>query len=216
MLARKMSSSELASQSTNQSTSAARRTGGPRIAWLALGLVGAMCGVSLLVEGFDEEGVRVGIRATARVTALLLIAVFSASALHRLFPSPPTLWLRVNRRYLGVSTAISHGYHLGLLVALYTLWVSETPSLLTLVGGGFVSLMLLLLAATSTNASQRKLAANWRRLHLLGIWSVWIVFAVSYFPRALEDPLAGTISAALMLSLGLRIWAFGGLFRAGP
>ncbi len=212
MLAHTMSSSEIASQSA----SAARRIGGPRIAWLALGLLGSMCVVCLLVEGFNEEGVRAGIRATARATALLLIVVFCASALHRLFPHPLTLWLRVNRRYLGLSMAASHGYHLGLLVALYTLWVSEPPSILTLVGGGFVSLMLLLLAATSTNASQRRLGANWRRLHLLGIWSVWIVFAGLYFPQALEDPLAGTISVALLLSLGLRVWAYGRAVRAHP
>ncbi len=172
-----------------------------------------MCVICLWAGGGGEEGIRVGIRATARTTALLLAVVFCSSALQRLFPHPWTLLLRVNRRYLGVSTAVSHGYHLALLVALYALWVSEPPSILTLAGGGFVSLMLLFLAATSTNASQRRLGANWRRLHLLGIWSAWVVFAGAYFPQALDDPLAGTISIALLISVGLRVWASGRTVR---
>jgi DMSO/TMAO reductase YedYZ heme-binding membrane subunit len=165
-----------------------------------------MCVASLWIGGFDEQGIRIGVRATARTTALLLVVVFCTAALRRRFPSALTDWLRFNRRYLGLSAAASHGYHLALLLALYALWESERPSLLTLVGGGLVSLMLLALALTSNNASQRRLGPNWRTLHRLGIWSLWITFALLYFPRILDDPIAAALSLGLVASLLVRTW----------
>ena len=144
------------------------------------------------------------VRATARTTVTLLVLVFCASALARRWPGDWTAWLLGNRRFLGVSMAGSHALHLLLLVPLYALWVGESPDLVTLLGGGLASGMLLAMALTSTDAAQRRLGGYWRKLHRTGIWIVWIAFAVTYFPLAPHDPVAGLMSLALVAALALR------------
>ncbi len=59
----------------------------------------------------------------------------------------------------------------------------------TLVGGGLAYLFTAAMAFTSNDASVRALGRKgWRRLHLVGSWYIWIVFAQSYLPRAARDP----------------------------
>jgi hypothetical protein len=60
----------------------------------------------------DVEGIRLVIRLTARVSLVLFSLAFTAAALARSLPNVWTRWQRRNRRYLGVSFAISHGVHL--------------------------------------------------------------------------------------------------------
>jgi len=179
---------------------------GLRIVYLAIGVFGAMCGLGLLVEGAGESGVRLAIRATARTTGLLFAVVFCTSALRRRWPGPATRWLLRNRRYLGLSAAVSHAYHLMFILALVAMGrIGDTP-MATIVGGSWGFVLLGAMAATSNDASQRSLRKNWRRLHLLGMWTVWIIFAVSYLPAAPTSAIAGAMSFVLLLSLGLRVW----------
>jgi HEAT repeat protein len=88
------------------------------VALVAIAL-GMMCGVIVLLHGIDEEGVRVVIRTTGRTSFLLYFVAFIASSLHRLRTSPVSGWLLENRRFLGISMAVSHTYH---AIALYSLW----------------------------------------------------------------------------------------------
>ncbi len=62
------------------------------------------------------------------------------------------------------------------------------------------------MVATSNDASQKRLGKNWRRVHLLGLWTVWIIFATSYFPAAPTSPIAAAASLALVVTLLLRVW----------
>ena len=71
-------------------------------------------------HGWDSEGVRLAIRATARTSLVLFALAFTASALAELIPSGATRWQRRNRRYLGVSFAVSHFIHLGAILILAT------------------------------------------------------------------------------------------------
>lgn len=190
-------------------TRSATRTGfaGSRIVYTAIAVFGAMCALLFFAPGGGEEGVRLAIRATARTTVALFVVIFCASALRRRWPRPATSWLMRNRRYLGLSAAVSHAYHLAFILALYGIGTSEETPISTVVGGGFGFLLLFLMAATSNDVSQRRLGRNWRRLHLLGIWTVWIIFAVSYLPRAMSGGAIGAVaSAALVASLLLRVW----------
>ena len=111
-----------------------------------------------------------------------------------------------NRRYLGLSAAVSHGYHLLFILGLYAMGSSESTSLLTLLGGSWGFVLLFAMALTSNDASQKWLGLNWRRLHLLGMWSLWIIFAVSYLPQGPTDPVAAAASLGLVAALVLRLW----------
>lgn len=92
-----------------------------------------------------------------------------------MFRSQTTKWLLRNRRGLGLSFALAHSSHL------------------------------LALAATSSDAAFTRLGARrWRLLHTLGSYYLWIVFAQSYFPRALESAAHFLFLAMLAISLALR------------
>jgi len=179
---------------------------GPRIVTTAAVVFGATCAASLGLYGFGEEGVRSAIRATARTTAAVFVVVFCMSAVRRRWPNPLTQWGTRNRRYLGLSAAVSHGYHLAFILSLYAMGVAGEISLLTLIGGGWGFALLFAMAATSTDAAQKRLGKNWRRLHLLGIWTLWIIFGVSYFPGVTTSAIAAIASLALVAALLLRVW----------
>ena len=159
----------------------------------------------LALDGSGEAGVRACIRLTARTSVALLIVVFPTSALRRRWPTPATGWLLRNRRYLGLSLAASHGYHLLFILALYAMGKGGDTSLATVYGGGFGFVMLAAMAATSNDASQRRLGRNWRRLHLLGIYTLWVVFAVSYLPAFGRGPIPTLLTLLLLAALVVRV-----------
>ena len=58
------------------------------------------------------------VRLSARVAFCVFAVVFATAALHTLWPSRPTRWLRRNRRQLGLVFAAIHFAHLGFVLAL--------------------------------------------------------------------------------------------------
>ena len=74
-------------------------------------LLAAMALYLLSAQGWDAEGIRLVIRATARTSLVLFALAFTAGAMVELLPSEATRWQRGNRRYLGVSFAVSHLIH---------------------------------------------------------------------------------------------------------
>jgi sulfoxide reductase heme-binding subunit YedZ len=158
--------------------------------------------------GVGEEALRCLVRSTARVAVVLFSLTFATSSLHVFRRTDATKWLLVNRRYLGLSFALAHWEHLLGLVALGAWFpdpfVGDLDSL-TLVGGGFAYAFLLALTATSSDAAFRRLGARrWRGLHTIGSYYIWLIFAVSYFPRAAESVGAVPFAAVLAFSLLLR------------
>ena len=76
----------------------------------------------------------------------------------------------------------------------------------TLVGGGLAYAFVLAMAATSNDASVRRLGARrWRALHAVGGWYVWLIFTQSYAPRAAADPAYAPFAALLVGVAGLRL-----------
>lgn len=96
-----------------------------------------MCGLGFLASGSVEEGVRLAIRETARTTLLIFVVIFCTSAIRRRWRTPLTNYLMRNRRYLGLSAAVSHGYHLVFILALYGLGKGDDTPMLTVIGGVF-------------------------------------------------------------------------------
>jgi hypothetical protein len=80
------------------------------VAFTAL-VVGTMVSAIWIWHGINEEGMRMAIRATGRSSCLLFVSAFVASSLHLLRAVPFSTWLLKNRRYLGISMAVSHTYH---------------------------------------------------------------------------------------------------------
>ncbi|MBB6093692.1 DMSO/TMAO reductase YedYZ heme-binding membrane subunit [Povalibacter uvarum] len=169
----------------------------------------AVTGSGLLLWGFSEEFVRVVIRATARISVVLFLLAFTAASLNALFPSAMTRWLRGNRRYLGVSFALSHFTH---LAALFTLGIwfphpfVDDLNVVTLIGGGLAYVFLTLMTITSFAGPRRLIGERgWSILHTTGLYYIWLIFLNSYVSRAVMDVSYTPYALALIIAIGLRI-----------
>ena len=139
------------------------------------------------LHGWDVDGLRLVIRATARASLALLLLAFTAGALVRMAPSAITRWQRRNRRYLGVSFAVSHVIHLAELFALASIdrelfWTLTTPANVILAGAAYLFIAAMTATSVDTTAAwfgPRK----WRLLHLAGSWYIWVSFAVAVGKR---------------------------------
>jgi DMSO/TMAO reductase YedYZ heme-binding membrane subunit len=151
------------------------------------------------------------VRATARSSLLLFGAAYAASSLRRLWRTPATAWLMRQRRYLGLSFAASHALHLLAILALaLVLGDAFEVDAVTLVFGGGAYVMIAAMAATSSDRAFAWLGARrWKLLHRVGAHWIFVIFAVSYLPRAaVESPLYALPAAFVVALLGLRVAAF--------
>jgi DMSO/TMAO reductase YedYZ heme-binding membrane subunit len=150
----------------------------------------------------DVEGLRLVIRATARSSLVLFALAFSATAVVQLAPGAATQWQRRNRRYLGVSFAVSHFIHLAALVVLARadaelFWKLTNPANIVLAGAAY--LFLAAMTATSFDWSAAWLGARrWRLLHLVGGWYIWVSFAVAIGKRVPQGPVYWAMMALVI------------------
>jgi sulfoxide reductase heme-binding subunit YedZ len=164
----------------------ASRTPSTRLAagWVLTGLITlALLAASAAVHGLaggGTEGYRAVIRLTARTSLVLFLMSFIASSLVRLAPSPATRWMIRNRRYLGVSFAMSHLIHAVAIVALARsdadlFWQLTTVG--SIVTGTSTYLIIALMTATSFDATARWIGPRvWRSLHWWGALYIWVSF----------------------------------------
>ncbi len=176
-----------------------------------LGVV-AMCAGVYVWMGFTESATRLLVRNTARMSVTLFIMAFTASSLYALFRKPATGWLLQNRRYIGVSFAAAHAVHFALLVVLFYAFPQPFRGNLgatTVIGGGLAYVFIALMTATSFDRTAALIGPRkWRVLHTVGAYYIWILFAQSYFPRALKDPWYVPFAALLVLGLLARVLAW--------
>ncbi len=178
---------------------------------LALGLVVALLAVEAGLSATPDwiEGWKLAARWTARVGFPIFILTYSASSLLRLWPGSITKALVRDRRWWGLGFAASHTVHLYALVTYLSL-VGEPPLLSTVLGGGLAYALLYAMALTSSDAAQRALGRNWKRLHTAGVHWLWAVFVLTYgggVAAGEEMPYSGICVGIAFAALGLRIAA---------
>jgi sulfoxide reductase heme-binding subunit YedZ len=184
--------------------------GWPIVGWATVAIA-VMIAACLAAAGTDEPAIRMVIRATARSSVVLFTLAFAASSLRRAWPNATTRWLLANRRQLGVSFAVSHYAHLAALLALAgwsTAGLYETagPVLLIFVGVGYVFLTLMTLTSFDRTAAWLGPQA-WCRLHTIGAYYIWFIFALSYVPRTFESALYWPLALLVIAALVLRLWS---------
>jgi hypothetical protein len=169
------------------------------VAWTA-GLVGLAVAVTLAVLGTGPEGVGAWLRWTARVSGLLFYAAISASALRMLWRSSFTRVLLANRRYVGVSAAVAHTWHLAAIAVYLTLPDVQLEAGAAL-GGGLAYAFLLAMTVTSFDRTAAWLGSRrWKLLHTIGAWYVWFIFTMTFVGSAARSPFA-----ALLGGLGVAV-----------
>lgn len=184
---------------------------GLRWRWVAIALAGlvAMQVAIIGLYGTGEEAIRVTLRATARTSVAFFLPAYAASALHRLRRRPWTAWLVRNRRYLGLSVAASHTFHLAAIALLIPHLREDEGGWPVVIGGGGAFVVMYAMAATSNDAAVRWLGtARWRRLHTIGLHWLWFVFAVTFAGGAAAGSAPSEVATALLVAaLGVRILA---------
>ncbi len=185
--------------------------GWPLVGWAALAVaLAAAAGFAL--HGTEAEGWRQLIRATARISGVLLLATFLARPLRRLSRSGATAWLLRNRRPLGVGVGVSHAVH-GYAIYMYMQRSEFEPDPFTLVAAGIAYLFLAAMVATSFDVTAARLGRNaWRKLHTAGVWYLWFIFGFTFFGSAMAgDAIAAAFTGAFVLAMPLRLYGL----RAG-
>lgn len=180
------------------------------VGWAAAILI-LICALLLATAGFTERGVSLVIRTTAQTSFVLFLAAFSAASLLKFFPNGVTRWLRSNRRYLGVSFAVSHLLHAAAILTLGVVTGGRSlaaTDAATLVGGGLAYVFILAMAATSFDGAVRQLGQRrWTLLHTAGMYYIWFIFMFSYGGRAVDSLAYATPALLLVLALMLRLAA---------
>jgi sulfoxide reductase heme-binding subunit YedZ len=154
--------------------------------WVGLSLA-AVSAAMVAAGGPGAESMQAVIRFTARTSLLLFCLAYSATALVRLWPNAWTRWQRRNRRYLGVSFAVSHAIH-ALAIAGFAVVDPERFATVTSIGmfvsGGLAYLFIALMALTSFDATAKAIGPRaWRYLHVAGAFYIWVSFVVSFGRR---------------------------------
>jgi DMSO/TMAO reductase YedYZ heme-binding membrane subunit len=179
-------------------------------------LAGVLIALSIWIAGmrqFEVDGVRMGIRFTARTSLLLFCLAFSAAALARLWPNPWTKWQGRNRRYLGVTFAASHGIH-AVAIACFAVMdpagYAAATSAASYIFGGIGYACIIAMTATSFDRTAAAIGPRaWRVLHVTGGYYLLLQFMVSFGKRIPDMPAYALFLIPLVAVLALRLIAMG-------
>lgn len=173
----------------------------------------AMVVVTLMFTGINEDAVRLVIRETARTSLLLFLMTFMTRPFQKLLKNNLSKWLMINRRYLGISFGISHLIHMSLIIWLIITfaegdWLSIAP-LSSYIIGGIGYLFILAMLATSNDRAIKKLGRKrWKLLHTTGMYSLYLIFLVSYLGLIeVNQAFYLPIFALLIAAGGIRLYA---------
>ncbi|MGL5939064.1 MAG: hypothetical protein ACRC2S_01550 [Waterburya sp.] len=167
-------------------------------------IIGTAFLLILLIQGFNEASWRIAIRLTARTSCILFLLAFCASALRRFKTTAFTNWLVRNRRYIGLSMAVSHSFH-AVAIAGVAFLTSENM-VRDNHGANLGYLFIILMTITSFERPAAILGRrNWRILHTVGMYYLWLSFTYAFSERLYESWLIYTpFVAVLILALSLR------------
>ena len=180
--------------------------------WQVVGLASAVISASLIYvyarHGWSDEGLRGMIRVTARSSFVLFLAAFSASSLAMFLPSKATRWQLVNRRYLGISFALSHLIHGAAIVtlAIRTGGGSLSARVVGLVGAGVIYGFIVFMLVTSFDRTAAWVGPRvWKTVHSVGGYLIFLTFLATYGRRVSESLVYLPQVLLLLAVLGLRI-----------
>ena len=148
--------------------------------------IAVVFGLILLANGINEASFRIAIRFTARSSCVLFLLAFTASSWRRVRSTPFSNWLVKNRRYLGLSMAISHGFHALAIVGVAILTAENMVRDNHDANLGY--LFIILMAITSFERPASLLGRRgWKILHTTGMYYLWLSFLVGFSTRLGES-----------------------------
>jgi methionine sulfoxide reductase heme-binding subunit len=157
------------------------------------------------IEGLTEASIRMAVRGTARVSCLLFLMAFVAAPLQRLWATDFSQWLVQNRRFLGLSMAVSHTYHAIVLVGLHIITQGKHPTILPLALLGYV--FLIAMTVTSFSGPAKAIGRRaWRILHTAGMHFFWLAFVGEFAVKATKSWVYFGLTVLVLLVMVIRLW----------
>jgi hypothetical protein len=160
--------------------------------WLITGPISILLIIAMQrVDLSTGQGISSMISLSVRWAIPWLYIAFAASSLHILFPGPLSQWLLRNRKIFGLCFAAAMAWQGSFIVWLTTAqreyYIQEVYVLRDVIEGllgyGFLIAMTL---TTFMFLRKRMKPRQWKRLHKIGIYSLWI-YAFSVYWWALFD-----------------------------
>ncbi len=156
-----------------------------------------------------EAGLRITLHVTARITFVFFLCAFTGNALRDLRPGRFSLWLSWKRDWFLVAMAASHTFHLAAIIAFFQVVGWSKLHVVTLLGGGFVYLLIYGLAATAIMRSRRGghgfLGGSFR-IEAAALYLIWLVFALAFVPRIISGwPVYSILAVAAVGALLIRL-----------
>jgi hypothetical protein len=166
----------------------------------------------------EASGVTHMIGYSVRWAVPLIYLVVAASALHTLFPSPLSLWLFRNRKYVGLSFAVAMAWQGLFIFMISTLfrdyYFDEIFLLRDELEGSTGYIFLAAMVVTSFDFGRRHLSARqWKLLHRSGVYFLWAYpfsvywWELAYYPD--PQPFEYAFYWGGFLAFALRIAAWG-------
>ena len=157
----------------------------------------------------DEAAIRLALRITARTTFVLFVCAFTGNALRDIFSGRFFTWLAAKRDWFLLGMAASHTVHLAAIIALFKLLGPSRLNLATVLGGGFVYLLIYALAVGATmrlgGREPRSLLGS-PRFEAVALYLIWLIFALAFVPRIVSGwPVYSLFGAAALAALVLRV-----------
>lgn len=167
-------------------------------------LLAVVFAITWNLQGITEESTRFLIRLTARSSCLAFLLAFVAAPLKRLWYHPISDWLSKNRRFLGLSMAVSHAYHAIVFSTLQIVIQGKPLQGNPLAILGYVFLIAMTITSFSKPAKTIGRRA-WRVLHTAGMYYFWLAFAMEFGLRITKDWSYGVLTLLVTIALLIRL-----------
>jgi hypothetical protein len=156
----------------------------------------------------NEAGIRVALHATARTTFVFFVCAFTGNALRDLWPGRFSLWLAMQRDWFLLAMAASHTLHLVAIIAFFQVVGWSKLRLVTVLGGGFVYLLIYALALGSIlrMRSREQGFLGSPRFQAFALYLIWLIFALAFVSRIISGwPAYSLLGSAGLAALFIRI-----------
>lgn len=156
-----------------------------------------------------EAGLRIALHVTARITFVFFLCAFTGNALLDLWPGRFSLWLSRSRDWFLLAMAASHTFHLAAIIAFFQAVGWSRLHIVTLLGGGFIYLLIYGLAATAImrlRGDNNKFMAGSPKLEAAALYLIWLIFALAFVPRIISGwPVYSILAVVVLAALFIRI-----------
>jgi len=157
----------------------------------------------------NEAGLRTLLHITARTTFMFFVCAFAGNALRDLWHNAFSAWLARQRDWFLAAVAVSHSFHLAAIIGFFQVIGWSHLKMVTLVGGGFVYLMIYGLAVVALlrlRGRQEVFLLGRSRFEAFAMYLIWLIFALAFIPRMVSGwPVYSLLGFAALAALTLRI-----------